>query len=108
MTHDFSEDAIYWPTADSFKKETVFEGITDAGYYYTAYKFSAAEHGRTHIDAPIHFAEDRNTVDQIPIEQLIGQGAVIRTIEKVEGNRNYQLSIEDVLDWEKKGPDRGE
>ena len=72
LTHDFSEETIYWPTAKSFEKTTVFKGYTDAGFYYTAYNFSAAEHGGTHIDAPIHFYEGRNTVDQIPIEQLIG------------------------------------
>jgi len=66
LTHDFSEDAIYWPTADSFKKTAVFEGHTDKGFYYTAYNFSAAEHGGTHLDAPIHFFEKRNTVDAIP------------------------------------------
>ena len=101
LTHEFSEEAIYWPTANTFKKETVFHGHTDAGFYYTAYNFSAAEHGGTHVDAPIHFAENRNTVDQIPIEQLIGPGVVVRITEKVEINRNYQLSIDDILSWEK-------
>ncbi len=101
LTHDFSEDSIYWPTAESFKKTEVFKGYTDAGFYYTAYNFSAAEHGGTHIDAPIHFYEGRNTVDQIPIEQLIGPGVVVRVSEKVKGNRNYQFSVKDILDWEK-------
>jgi kynurenine formamidase len=102
LTHEFSEESIYWPTAETFKKTTVFSGHTDAGFYYSAYNFSAAEHGGTHIDAPIHFSKNRNTVDQIPIEQLIGPGVVIRITEKVEKNRNYQFSVEDILDWEKK------
>jgi kynurenine formamidase len=101
LTHDFSEDAIYWPTADSFKKTAVFEGHTDKGFYYTAYNFSAAEHGGTHLDAPIHFFEKRNTVDAIPIEQLIGAGVVIRIADKVAADRNYQLSIGDVQAWER-------
>lgn len=101
LTHEFSEEAIYWPTADSFKKETVFEGRAEAGFYYAAYNFSAAEHGGTHLDAPIHFAENRNTLEQVPVEQLIGPGALIRIAEKVEKNRNYQLSVEDILRWEK-------
>ncbi len=102
LTHEFSEDTIYWPTAEPFKKTTVFRGYTDAGFYYTAYKFSAAEHGGTHVDAPIHFSENRNTLDQIPIEQLIGRGVVIRITEKVKENRNYQFSVKDILYWEKK------
>jgi kynurenine formamidase len=91
---------FYWPTADLFKKTTVFNGRTEAGFYYSAYNFSSAEHGGTHVDAPIHFSENRNTVDQIPVEQLIGPGVVIRIIEKVNENRNYQFSVRDILDWE--------
>jgi kynurenine formamidase len=101
LTHEFSADTIYWPTADSFEKTAVFEGRTDKGFYYTAYNFSAAEHGGTHVDAPIHFAENRNTVDAIPLDQLIGQGVVIRIADKVAADRNYQLSVGDVQTWEK-------
>lgn len=101
LTHDFSEETIYWPTSNTFTKTTVFEGYTEAGYYYTAYDFCVAEHGGTHIDAPIHFCENRNTVDEIPVEQLIGPGVVIRINEKVKIDRNYQFSVEDILEWEK-------
>ncbi len=101
LTHEFSEEAIYWPTAETFKKTTVFHGHTKAGFYYTAYNFSAAEHGGTHVDAPIHFYENRNTVDQIPVEQLIGSGALIEIEAKVKKNQNYQFSVEDILAWEK-------
>ena len=27
LTHDFSEETIYWPTAQEFKLETVFSGF---------------------------------------------------------------------------------
>lgn len=50
LTHAFSEETVYWPTAERFKLGTVFEGMTEAGYYYSAYNCSAAEHGGTHID----------------------------------------------------------
>ncbi len=100
LTHDFSEQAIYWPTADTFKKTTVFQGHTDKGYYYSAFNFSTSEHGGTHLDAPIHFAENRLASDQISIDQLIGEGVVIRISEKVLGNRSYQFSVEDILQWE--------
>ena len=101
LTHAYSEETIYWPTSQEFTKTTVFEGRTQAGFYYTAYNFCSAEHGGTHVDAPIHFYEQRQTVDQIPVEQLIGPGVVIRIHEQVEQNRGYQLSLLDILDWEK-------
>ena len=110
LTHDFSEETVYWPTAEGFKKTTAFEGHTDAGYFYSSYNYSASEHGGTHIDAPVHFAENRKTVDQLSIEQLIGPGVVIRIHEKAATNRNYQFSVQDILDWEEqhgKIPDGG-
>ena len=53
LSHAYSEEILYWPTSDTFHRETVFEGHTDGGWYYTAYSFTTAEHGGTHIDAPI-------------------------------------------------------
>ena len=54
LTHAFNEDLVYWPM---FELEEVFHGHTEGGWYYAAYNFSAAEHGGTHLDAPIHFAQ---------------------------------------------------
>ncbi len=102
LTHDFSEEAIYWPTAEGFKLESVFEGITDKGYFYDANNYSAAEHGGTHIDSPIHFAEGKQTVDQIPLESLIGPAVVIDVSKKALADRNYQVSVKDFTDWEDK------
>jgi kynurenine formamidase len=85
LTHPFSEETIYWPTADGFAKETVFEGKTEGGYYYSAFNYRAAEHGGTHLDAPVHFAEGRRAADQIPLEQLIGPAVVIDVSPKAGG-----------------------
>jgi hypothetical protein len=74
LTYAFDASTVYWPTAEPFKLETDFEGVTDKGYFYSAYRYSAAEHGGTHLDAPVHFAKGRHTSDEIPLEQLIGQG----------------------------------
>ena len=101
LTHDFSSETIYWPTSQTFVRETVFEGYTDKGFYYVSYNIRGAEHGGTHIDAPIHFFEGRMTVDEIPIEQMIGPAVVIDVSVKAARNRDYQVGIDDVLAWEK-------
>jgi kynurenine formamidase len=100
LSYDFSEQTIYWTTADGFKKETVAEGRTDKGFYYSAYKFSAPEHGGTHLDSPIHFAEGRKTVDEIPLDQLIAPAAKIDVSAKASANRDYLISVEDLTNWE--------
>src|SRR5215210_8653352 len=82
LSYDLSAQTIYWPTAEPFRLDTVSEGVTEKGYYYSAYKFCAAEHGGTHIDAPIHFAEGRKTVDEIPLTQLIAPAVKIDISQK--------------------------
>jgi kynurenine formamidase len=100
LTHAFNEDSVYWPTATMFQKTTVFEGPTDGGWYYSAYDFAAAEHGGTHIDAPIHFAEGANTADAIPVQQLIGPGFVIDVSEAVAADVAYRVGPADIAAFE--------
>jgi kynurenine formamidase len=100
LTHDYSAETIYWPTEDGFKLDIGFEGITDKGYYYSAKKFSAPEHGGTHMDAPIHFAKNGKTIDQIPLDQLIGPAIIIDVSKEALKNDNYQISIQDFTIWE--------
>ncbi|HEY6130403.1 MAG TPA: cyclase family protein [Halioglobus sp.] len=100
LTHDLSSEAVFWPTAKPFEKMTDFEGRTEKGYYYSAYSFCTAEHGGTHIDAPLHFADGGHSVDQIPLEQLIGNAVVVDVTAPVAKNRDYLVGIEDFDRWE--------
>ena len=96
LTHAFNAETVYWPTAKMFKKETVFQGHTDGGFYYSAYNYSAAEHGGTHLDAPIHFAEGKLTADRLPVDQLIGPGVVIDVTRPVSKNVDYLVTARDI------------
>ena len=49
LSHSFDAATVYWPTAEPFKLETDFEGTTEQGFYYSAYRYRAAEHGGTHL-----------------------------------------------------------
>ena len=100
LSHDFSEETVYWVTAEPFKRTTVSEGQTPQGFYYSAYNYSGAEHGGTHIDSPIHFAEGKKTVDQIGLDQLIGHGVKIDVSSKAASDRDYQITTEDIGNWE--------
>lgn len=100
LTHELSSESVFWPTAQPFELTTEAAGTTEAGYYYSAYSFSAAEHGGTHIDAPVHFAEGRRSVDQIPLSQLIGSAVVIDVREAAEQDRDHQVGIPEITAWE--------
>jgi len=101
LTYPFDADSVYWPTAETFKLETDFEGVTDKGYYYSAYRFSAAEHGGTHLDAPVHFAKGRNSVDQIPLDQLMGPGLIVDVSAECGRNPDYLVNLNDFQKWER-------
>lgn len=96
LTHPFNADAVYWPTAKMFEKETVFEGHTEGGWYYSAFNFAAAEHGGTHIDAPIHFAEGALTLEALPVAQLIGPGVVIDVRDEAAKDVDYLVTPADI------------
>ncbi len=100
LSHSYSDKTIYWVTAKEFDLDTVFKGETEKGYYYAANNFSTAEHGGTHIDAPIHFAKKGQTVDQIPLEKLIGEAIKIDVSANARNNPDYLISVEDLKAWE--------
>ena len=78
LTHAFSESTVYWPTDTAgFQLEELAFGPSEGGWFYASYRFASAEHGGTHLDAPIHFAEGGLTTDQIPLSGLIGPAAVV-------------------------------
>lgn len=102
LSHDFSAETIYWPTAAGFQLTVESAGFTDAGYYYAANSFAAAEHGGTHLDAPIHFAEGKHTADQIPLDQLVGPAIVIDVSTAALADRDYQIQVADFEAWEQR------
>lgn len=102
LTHPFDERTIYWPTERGFRLEKGTAGRTPKGYFYAANRFASAEHGGTHIDAPIHFHQGRRTVDQLPLEQLMGEAVVIDVSAKCGGNPDYEIGIADLRGWEEK------
>ncbi len=99
LTHAFDENSIYWPTdTRGFELEELAHGHTEGGWFYASYRYSGAEHGGTHLDAPIHFAEGRHTTDEIPLERLIGPAAVVDVADKA--HPDYLISVEDFEAWE--------
>ncbi|HVH27874.1 MAG TPA: cyclase family protein [Vicinamibacterales bacterium] len=100
LSHSYDGSTLYWPTSDTFRLEKVSEGMTPGGYYYAANNLFTAEHGGTHIDAPIHFAAGRATVDQLPLERLAGPAVVVDVSDRAEANRDYQVTTDDLLQWE--------
>lgn len=102
LTYAFDSTTQYWPNnVKGFEHNTDAEGKTPGGYYYSSYSICTPEHGGTHLDAPVHFAEGKLTVDNIPLSGLTGEAVLIDVSKKALANRDYLISIQDVEDWEK-------
>jgi D-alanyl-D-alanine dipeptidase len=103
LTWTFDQTTLYWPTSPThFELQRLAHGPTQAGYFYSANSFCAPEHGGTHLDAPVHFAEKGDTADQVPLGRLVAPGLVIDISPQAAVDADYRLRREDVLAWEKK------
>ncbi|HZM01320.1 MAG TPA: cyclase family protein, partial [Planctomycetota bacterium] len=100
LSWEYSDETVYWPTSGAFEHEVLASGVTESGYWYEADRFSTAAHGGTHVDAPVHFGQGRRTVDEIPIEQLTGRAVVIDVSDRALADRDYQITVQDLTDWE--------
>lgn len=102
LTHPLDARTIFWPTSPStFQLQQLAHGMTEGGFFYAANSFCMPEHGGTHLDAPIHFAEGGWTTEQIPVERLVGPAAVIDVSAKADSDPDYRLTRADVLEWER-------
>ena len=101
LSYPLNSEAIYWPTqASGFEKHEMAYGETEAGFFYSSYSICTPEHVGTHLDAPLHFAAEGQTTDQIPLHRLIAPGVVIDVTEQAAADRNYILDTSDVLAFE--------
>jgi kynurenine formamidase len=100
LTYSFDENTIYWPTDKHFDWEQTKAGIAPGGYWYASATYGASEHGGTHLDAPVHFAKGKATLEQIPISRLVGPTVVVDIREACAKNPDYELSAADLESWE--------
>lgn len=100
LTHSFGPDTIVWPTEQDFRLVVQQAGETAGGYYYASNRLEMAEHGGTHMDAPIHFARGKQTLDQVPLDHLVGAGIRIDVSAQCARDLDYRVTIADFEQWE--------
>ncbi|MCB1037351.1 MAG: cyclase family protein, partial [Acidobacteria bacterium] len=101
LSYAFDENTLYWPTSPSrFELEELAHGMTEGGYFYSSNSFCTPEHGGTHLDAPVHFAEGARSSDEIPVRQLIAPAVVLDVSAQASADPDYLLTRADVEAWE--------
>ncbi|XP_035223983.1 isatin hydrolase-like [Stegodyphus dumicola] len=102
MTYTFDETTLHFPTAKPFELTTNMNGTTPEGFWLQFDEFSSGIHLGTHMDAPCHFSKGGMSVDEIPLSTLIAPAAVIDITERANQNPDEELTIDDLLNWERK------
>ena len=98
LSHKIDEKSPKFPALPALEKETLFT-LKD-GFYVQ--KFSVVGQYGTHIDAPIHFVEGGRWLDEIELKDLLLPLYVIDKSAEVATNNDYEITKQDILDFEKK------
>jgi len=97
LTHSFSPDFPTFFGVPGIEQATMYT-FEDAGFNMK--RWTLIEHAGTHMDAPIHFSEDGQSAEEVPVENLVTPLAVIDIREKAAGNPDAQVTPEDIKAWE--------
>lgn len=96
LTHELSEDFPTFGGAPGFKAEKVFDFAKDG---YSLYNLTLNEHTGTHLDAPLHFSADGQSVAEIPVKNLVAPLCVIDISSRAAENPDAQVTPEDLKAW---------
>lgn len=103
LTHALNPRTVFWPTSEGgFELQRIAFGPTPGGWFYAANAFAMPEHGGTHLDAPIHFAEGGATADRIALERLVLPAVVIDVSAKAAKDPDYRLTPDDIRAFERR------
>lgn len=96
LTHELHPD---FPTY--FGEQQFF---LESKFNYAEHKFNlnewrVNEHTGTHVDAPLHFSADGQSVAEIPVEKLVVPLSVVDIRSKASGDADAQLTPDDLKAW---------
>ncbi len=99
--HSAIEDLTYvldqdFPTYFGLPGYSAKSKYNFADHTFNLLKLSINEHTGTHVDAPLHFSADGNSVDEIALRDLIVPLCVIDISAKAEQNPDAQVTPEDI------------
>jgi kynurenine formamidase len=98
LSHRISPKIPLWPGDPKVKFKVVASWAKD-GYFLRS--FSIGEHSATHMNAPNSFISgNEQAITSYPAERRVVPAVVIDIREQAGRDADYQLTKQDVLDWE--------
>jgi kynurenine formamidase len=99
LTHTFSPKTPVFPAFKPIQIRPKFSSAKD-GFFANEITFD--EHTGTHMDAPVHFVAGGSTADKLPADKFFAPLAVISIDARAAKNADALLTVDDVLEWEKR------
>lgn len=96
LTHELSETFPTFFGQQQFFANKLFDYAKDK---FNLYELRVNEHTGTHIDAPLHFSADGQSVSEIPVSNLVAPLCVVDIRSKAEQNADAQLTPDDLKAW---------
>lgn len=97
LTHTLNKNIPYFSAFSPMKEKTLFT-IKEDGFFAKEYTL-ATQYG-THIDAPGHFSDGNGLLESLRVKDAILPLYVIHKEKEVEQNSDYELTVQDILDFE--------
>lgn len=94
LTHTITTSMPAWQGTASFSVNI----IKDYHQGYRTQHFSISSNAGTHMDAPSHFKESGEMIDDIPLNHLVVPANVINVSAKAD--EKYRVSVEDITEFE--------
>ena len=96
LTHELHHDFPTYFGKPGITLNPVFD-FADNGF--NLFELTLNEHTGTHIDAPLHFSADGQSVAQIPVENLIAPLAIVDIRERAASDPDTRLTPDDLKAW---------
>jgi kynurenine formamidase len=96
LTHELHHDFPTYFGKPGITLNTVFN-FADNGF--NLFELTLNEHTGTHIDAPLHFSADKQSVAEIPVENLVAPLAIVDIRERAAGDPDTLLNPDDLKAW---------
>lgn len=96
MTHAYDGSFPTYFGEPGFSAEQAFN-FKEHGF--NLFNLSINEHTGTHVDAPLHFSADGQSVDEIPVTNLVCPLAVIDIAARAAEDPDAQVTPDDIRAW---------
>lgn len=96
MTHTYDAEFPTYFGTPGIAMEQVFNFAKDG---FNLFNLQINEHTGTHIDAPLHFSADGQSVDEIPVTSLVCPLVVIDIAARAADDADTQVTPDDLSAW---------